>query len=69
MVYAEYRVSNLEELLEVAKLIQKEVNAHADRDVHPSEIRFVSQDWSFINANLEANKLSDGSLVYDVEVS
>jgi hypothetical protein len=68
-MYIEYRISNLAELLEVARAIHNEVNAEQDRIVHPSEILIAGPVWKHIEFTLTHNRLSDGSLTYDVEAA
>jgi hypothetical protein len=68
-MYVSYLINNLEELLEMAKSIQAEVDADAGRSVHPSEISIEGTEWAHIEFNLSSANLSDGSTVYNVEAA
>lgn len=63
----EFVLTNLNELREVAHLIQKEVAAHSGRFVHPAEILVGSLETNNLTLRLTDSRLSDGSTVYNVE--
>lgn len=65
----EYRITNLAEMIEVARLIQAEVDAHAGHAIDPSTIYIASKEWVHVDMRLEEATLTDGSHVYNVTAS
>ena len=69
MIDIEYRITNLADLIDMARAIQNEVNAAADMTVDPREIRVAGTEWAHITVTVNDKQQIDGSTVYDVEVS
>lgn len=69
MIYTEYRITNLAELLEMAQAIHNDAIADRGENVDPSEILIESPQWKHVGFTAKSDKLSDGSVVYNVTVS
>jgi len=68
MIYTEYRITNLAELLEVAQAIHNEAIADRGENVDPSEILIESPNWRHVGFTAKSDLLSDNSTVYNVTV-
>lgn len=66
MIFTEYKITNLAELIEMCQAIHNEACADAGRSVDPSEILIQSAEWNFASFTAKTSELSDGSIVYDV---
>lgn len=68
-LFQTYRIYNLAELIEATQDMHNRINAHARRDVHPSEVMTVFTGAILTdgaNVELESERLSDNSIVYNI---
>lgn len=65
----QYRTANLEELQQMITDAVQTASVCAGRKVNAYEITFQCDKFPAVHACLTEAKLSDGSTVYDVEVS
>ena len=69
MVYTEYRITNLGELMQMAQAIMDEVNQDRGERVDASEVYITGPMMDFANFTVSSHKLTDGSVAYNIEVS